>query len=147
MHGFSNLHERPEFFYLFNVINKYVWDYVKKIGVNTKYISLYHTRSWAVRQSGSQAVNQHTHAQSHISLVYYPRVPECGKRFHVHYENNPNEFCPALFSDTEHREKGLIDNDAPIGKTGKALKVDTDTLLIFPSKTLHSVPALSLIHI
>lgn len=141
VHGFSNLHDRPEFFYLFNEINKYLWDYISKVGINSKFISLYHTRSWAVRQAAKQSVAKHIHAQSHISVVYYPRVPRGGKRFHVHYENNPNEFCPNLFSDVEHREKGLVDDEAPIGKIGKALKVETDTLLIFPSKTPHSVPA------
>jgi hypothetical protein len=141
IHGFSNLHAKVEYFSLFTEINKYVWDYVRKLGVNTKEVSLYHTRSWAVRQSCQQAVAKHNHSQSHISLVYYPRVPESGKKFAVHFDDNPNEFCPALFLNNEHRKKGLIDNDAPLGKNGKVLKVETDTLLIFPSKTNHSVPA------
>ena len=103
VHGFL-IYMIGQFFYLFNEINKYLWDYISKVGINSKFISLYH-RSWAVRQAAKQSVAKHIHAQSHISVVYC----KCkgGKRFHVHYENNPNEFCP-IISDVEHREKGLV---------------------------------------
>lgn len=139
VHGFSNLHESVVYSSLFKEINKYLWDYVRKLGVRTEYISLYHSRSWAVRQAGQQAVAKHQHEQSHISLVYYPRIPESGRKFVVHFDSQPNEFCPSLFSN-EHRKKGLVDETAPLSRNGKALKVETDTLLIFPSKTEHSVP-------
>lgn len=139
VNGASNLHLLPAYNELFQKIGISVQDYARKLGIATSKLDFYFTRSWGVRQEGSQEVQEHTHNQSNISVVYYPCVPKGANRINFHLDN-PNEFCPGLFSDIEHISKGLVDGRAPHSRSVNTVLVDSDLLLVFPSKTPHSVP-------
>lgn len=139
VHGNSDLHKRKEFKNVFDNIEIAVSDYILGLGVNRSQLDVYYTRSWAVKQEGTQTVSMHDHSQSHISVCYYPHVHADSGAFVISPEELPNEFFPNLFSDNHHRETGLIDPTNNHTKAHFNIQPRNDLLLIFPSKMFHQV--------
>ena len=133
------LHDQPEFDKFFKLASVAVDNYMTGLGVNTTMLDTYFTRSWAVRQEGSQAVSLHDHAQSHISICYYPEAHPAHGAFVIAPQELPNEFFPNLFSNEHHKTTGLVDANNPHTQACYNLKPQDDMLLIFPSKMHHQV--------
>ena len=140
VNGHSDLHTRPDFVELFDLFKVAVFDYIDGLGVDSNQLDVYFTRSWAVKQEGSQAVALHDHSQSHISLCYYPKVHADSGPFMVCPHELPNEFLPNLFSDDHHKTTGLIDPRNKHTKKYHYIQPVDDLLLVFPSKMFHQVP-------
>ncbi len=133
-HGF--LHEREEFEPLFEAMNTHTKAYMNILGVNDGIFDLYFTRSWGTVQKREERVNFHTHEQSHISVVYYPRVPKNSGMLMFDMPTNPNEFLSGLIKD--RNIKNGVFRPSEFLAQNMNVGVETDLLVIFPSKTNHA---------
>lgn len=137
VNGFEFLHRDEIFAELYRKIHAELLAYLDAMRVKKGLLDLYFTRSWAAVSTGRQEVNTHQHLQSHLSAVYYLRVPEGSGNliFNPFARENQNEFIPGLLQ-KQNFELGVI---APSIALTPAItvEVEDDTLLIFPSKTRH----------
>ena len=136
VHGYHELHHDIPYIPLFNSIGAHVRKYIDELSINTDTFNYYYTRSWATKQIRGRQIDYHRHEQSHISLVYYPKVPKDSGAFYIATDNHQNEIISGLFR-KEYYEKGTIKVGAPHTMAEIPLNVEDDTLLIFPSKTAH----------
>ena len=134
--GIEYLHNRKEFRKLFTEVNKHIGIYFDKLGVETSLFDFYFTRSWGTVSKEQEQIALHTHRQSHLSAVYYPRVPEGSGALVTNMAENPNEFMPNLISH-KHFASGVIKGSQYLAENMNVLVAD-DNLLIFPSKTRHA---------
>ncbi len=137
LHGFEFLHSRDLFEGLFREITKNIENYCRSLNVSENVFDFYYTRSWATVASGQQDIEMHEHMQSHISAVYYPNVPENSGRLLLEPPggSNQNEFIPGLLRSRNFHD-GLIETSLFLSP-GHSINVETDDVLIFPSKTRH----------
>jgi hypothetical protein len=136
VHGFHELHNNPVYLRLFGLIGERVRDYVRDLNINADVFDYYFSRSWATKQTVGKQVDYHRHDQSHISAVYYPRVPANSGDLYLATDNHQNEIMSGLFRQ-EHYEKGIVKVGAPHSMAEVPFKVEDDLLVIFPSKTAH----------
>lgn len=136
VHGFHELHNHPAYLRLFGLIGEQIREYVTGLNIATEAFDYYYTRSWATKQIQDRMIAHHRHDQSHISAVYYPRVPENSGDFYVATDNHQNEIITGLFR-PEYYEKGVVKAGMPHSTAELPIKVEDDLLLIFPSKTAH----------
>jgi uncharacterized protein (TIGR02466 family) len=134
MHGHGFLHLEPAFEPLFEAFVPHIRKYLEVFDLRTDNLSLYFQRSWPVVTRRTQHVAPHSHAQSHISLVYYLKKPDKsgGLRFGV--DSAPNELAPRLFG---VRMEGFRTKGTPLNSN--LIDVDTEEgqILLFPSKATH----------
>ena len=137
LYGFEFLHERNLFEDLFRDISKYVEFYCRKLNISENIFDFYYTRSWATVAYEQQDIEMHQHMQSHISAVYYLNVPkDSGNLLLEPFRgDNQNEFIPGLLRSRNFRD-GLIKTSLYLSP-GASINVETDDIIIFPSKTRH----------
>lgn len=135
IHGHEFLHKRKEFGKLFTEVNKHLGLYIEKIGAEPNVFDFYFTRSWGTVTTNEEQIGFHTHRQSHLSAVYYPRVPENAGALVFNMADNPNEFIPGLIRE-KHFQSGII-KGAGYLVPNMNIWVQDDILLIFPSKMNH----------
>lgn len=136
VNGHEYLHEREEFQPLFEAMTTHVYAYMKILGLNDGIFDLYFTRTWGTVQKREERVHFHCHEQSHISAVYYPRVPKDSGMLIFDMPNNPNEFLNGLIK--ERNIRNGVFRPSELLAQNMNLGVETDLLVIFPSKTNHA---------
>jgi len=136
-HGF--LHKRKEFKKLFTAVTENIREYAAELGANADILDFYFTRSWGTVQNRKERVAFHSHMQSHISAVYYPRVPKDSGMLIFDVNPNPNEFIPGLIRE-EHVKRNVL-RPSPLLAQNMNIGVETDMLVLFPSKINHATQA------
>lgn len=139
VNGHAFLHERAEFRPLFDAIDANLRRYTEQLGVDSKILDFYFTRSWGTVQKRGEKVAFHSHMQSHISAVYYPRVPQNSGMLMFDMNPNANEFIPGLIR-TEHVQRNVI-KPSPLLAQNMNIGVADDMLVLFPSKINHATQA------
>ena len=88
--------------------------------------------------TSNEGIKPHKHKQSHISFAYYLKKDKDSGKLVFHDANPHNEIAPGIFSSPTATKlvKANIYNTVNV-------RVDTsvDDIIIFPSKSLHSVLA------
>ena len=135
--GFEFLHSRKLFQNLFRDISKQVEEYYKTLKVSENIFDFYYTRTWATVTHNQQDIPLHHHAQSHITVVYYLKHPKDSGELIIEpfWDHVQNEFIPGLLT-KQNFENGVIEPSIYLSP-GAGVKIDTDDILIFPSKTRH----------
>ena len=135
--GFEFLHSRQLFENLFREVTKHVDEYHQKLGISKNTFDFYYTRTWATVTYDLQDIPLHHHKQSHITAVYYLKVPEgAGKLIlEPYWSFVQNECIPGLL-EKQNFEDGIV-KPSPYLSPGSGIDVETDDILIFPSKTSH----------
>jgi len=136
VHGFHELHNHPTYLRLFGIIGEQVREYISGLQINEHLFDYYYTRSWATKQVQDKMIAHHRHEQSHISVVYYPSVPEQSGDFYVATDNHQNEIITGLFREEQYK-KGVVKSGSQLSSAELPIKVEDDLILIFPSKTAH----------
>lgn len=139
VNGYGLLHEREEFEKLFTKIDQNVHQYINQLGVDSDLFDIYFTRSWGTIQKRKERIDFHSHMQSHISAVYYPRVPEGSGVLVFDGNPNANEFLPGLLQ-TRNLETGIV-TPSPILAPSMNVGSQEDLLVVFPSKIKHATQA------
>jgi len=137
VNGYEFLHSRKLFETLFTEISKHVEEYRQNLRVSENVFDFYYTRSWGTVTDNQQDIHFHQHMQSHVTVVYYLKVPQgSGDIILEPFGNyNQNEFIPGLIQKQSFRD-GTIEPSLYLSP-GASINVDTDDVLIFPSKTSH----------
>jgi uncharacterized protein (TIGR02466 family) len=135
--GFESLHSRKIFENLFKEISKHVEEYRRTLKISDNIFDFYYTRTWGTVTYSQQDIPFHEHKQSHVTAVYYLKVPKNSGNiiFEPLGKNYQNEFIPGLL-EKQNFEKGLIESSMYLSP-GAGINIDTDDILIFPSKTSH----------
>lgn len=139
--GFEFLFLNKKFFKLFELISTKIKEYTKVIGINPDQLDFYYQRSWATISRNKEGIKPHQHRQSHISFAYYLKKDHNSGKIAFHNDNPRNEIAPGMFASLTLK-KVIIPNTY----NASSITVDTavDDIIIFPSKTLHSVfPAIT----
>jgi uncharacterized protein (TIGR02466 family) len=130
------LHKRKEFGNLFREMDRHLRLYMEQMGIDPSFFDFYFTRSWGTVSKGEEHIAYHKHMQSHLSVVYYPKVPEGSGALVCNMEELPNEFIPGLIRE-QHAEAGILKGADQMAQNMN-IWVKDDVLLIFPSKTRHA---------
>lgn len=135
--GFEFLHTRKIFENLFIEVSKHVEAYRQTLNISENIFDFYYTRSWATVTDDQQNIELHQHMQSHISAVYYLEVPKDGGEFILEpfTRENQNEFVPGLLRKQNFLD-GIIEPSLFLSP-GASVNVESDDILVFPSKTRH----------
>ena len=134
--GYHNIHKTEVYRPVFTLFAKAVREYTKAMGVKDNEYDTYYTRSWGVRQRSNKIIEPHTHAVSHLTGVYYPKVPEGSGNLVVHPKEHQNELFGGLYNVDSYGD-GSIDLGNPLCSDNHGIKVTEDLLVLFPSKTPH----------
>lgn len=135
--GFEFLHVRKSFENLFKEISNQVETYRETLKVADNVFDFYYTRSWATVTTNQQDIQFHKHLQSHITAVYYLKVPKDSGDIILEpfLGYNQNEFIPGLLQKKSFTD-GTLEPSLYLSP-GAGINVETDDILIFPSKTSH----------
>jgi len=134
--GYHSIHNSETYRPVFNLFGMAIMEYIQALGVKPDVYDTYFTRSWAVRQKDNKIIEPHTHAVSHLTGVYYPKVHKDSGNLVVGIEDNPNELFSGLFNPDSYQD-GTLDKNNPLCVEEHGLDVEDDLLMLFPSKTLH----------
>ena len=107
------------------------------LAVSRDKINLYYTRSWATVSRGEEIIRSHSHAQSHISLVYYLQKPKDAGVISFRDGSPPNEFAPHLFQEPMFKA-GILTKVQETNTNTVFVDAKEGDIVIFPSKTLHA---------
>ena len=136
VHGQEFLFSNPKFDNISSLISQAIYKYLKNLSINTEYMNLYYQRTWATLTKEKQNIMFHTHAQSNISFVYFLVKPKNSGGTIFKETEAPNEFCKHLFS-LNGKKKSFISESTPFNTNEVLFDVEQDSVLIFPSKSLH----------
>jgi hypothetical protein len=134
--GHHSIHNEEVYRPVFDLFDLAIKEYIEAIGINKDAYDTYYTRSWGVRQRGNKIVEPHTHAVSHLTAVYYPKIHEGSGDLQVGLPSNPNELFGGLFN-TDSYNDGTLNIRNPLCLEEREVKVEEDLLVLFPSKTQH----------
>lgn len=134
--GFEFLFLNEKFKKLFELISAKIKEYTKVIGINAEYLDFYYQRAWATISRNQEGIKPHQHRQSHITFAYYLKKDMNAGKITFHNDHPRNEIAPGMFGSLTLKK---IVN--PNNYNASSVTVDTkvDDIVIFPSKTLHSV--------
>lgn len=135
----GDFHTIPEMQPLLERLPFALGEYFEALGVNAEKFQAYISRCWPAYQTVGQEIHLHRHMQSNISGVYYVDVPPESGEFAFYFYDVACEFIPGLFSSDAHAKKGLLKSWNLMRATEVPLVMETDQLILFPSKTLHRV--------
>lgn len=131
-HGF--LHLEDSFKPLIDALAPHIGKYMEALQLRTDNLDLFFQRSWPVVTRKGQKVKLHTHAQSHISLVYYLKKPTESGGIRFTMFSAPNELAPTLFEP----QMGMFRIEStPINSNHVELDVEEGQVLVFPSSAMH----------
>lgn len=136
VNGFHQVHNNPLYAPVFNAVGIAIREYLPAIGVSDTAFDYFYIRSWGVRQTGDQTVKYHNHGDAHLSVVYYPKVPEGSGKLQLFNHDPPNMLFSGMFNEEQYAD-GTLDSKNPQCRDHHSLTVDDDLLVIFPSKTYH----------
>lgn len=134
--GYHNIHKTEAFRPVFILFAKAVREYTQAMGIKEDEYDTYYTRSWGVRQRSNKIIEPHTHAVSHLTGVYYPKVPEGSGDLALYTKEHQNELFGGLYNVDSYGD-GSIDSGNPLCSDSHGIKVTEDLLVLFPSKTPH----------
>jgi len=134
--GYHAIHNSKVYAPIFKMFGIAVRDYIAALGSSPDMYDYYYTRSWGVRQTKAMALPAHTHAVSHLSGVYYPKVPEGSGSFIASNPDPANQLFSGMY-DEDYYLDGTLDPNNPLCAQEASFKVYEDLLLLFPSKTMH----------
>ncbi len=135
--GFEQLHleESVSDFYN-NTLTQAVNEYLKMLSVSTSMnLNIYLTKSW-FNVTNRAGINNHNHAEHHISFVYYPHVPQGNDAGFVllHGGKHPNEPYDGFLAVNTFDQNQF-------NATQCNLNVSEGTLYLFPSDLYHHIDA------
>ena len=138
--GFLHLDE--SFSPLFDAFMPHLKGYLETLEIKVENLELFCQRSWAVVTRKEQKVAMHSHAQSHISLVYYLQKPEASGGIRFTMKGCPNELAPNLFEacmglEEEGEGTAFLQQWTPFNANHIDVDTEEGQMLIFPSKALH----------
>lgn len=134
--GHHSIHNLEVYRPVFDLFDLAIQEYTQALGIKGGVYDTYYTRSWGVRQRGNKIVEPHTHAVSHLTGVYYPKIHEGSGGLQVGLQDNPNELFSGLFN-TDSYNDGTLDLTNPLCNEVSNIEVEEDLLILFPSKTEH----------
>ena len=131
-HGFLHLEDsyRP----LIDALTPHLGKYMEALQLSTENLDLFFQRCWPVMTTKKQKVKPHSHAQSHISLVYYLQKPADSGGIRFSMLSAPNELAPNLF---EPQMGVFRTQSTPINSNHVDLDVQEGHVLLFPSSAMH----------
>ena len=136
VNGYHQLHDDPIYAPLVAVVHKALIEYNTAAGIAPNQYDYWFTRSWAVKQTEGRVVDYHRHEMSHISIVYYPEVPEGSGSLQLATDSHQNELYDGMFRPEQYTQRMVsLSNPHSAAETG--LVVSNDLLVLFPSKTGH----------
>ena len=135
--GFEFLHNNSNFEKLFKEIYKSIIEYLESLSVDHSQLNIFFQRSWATISRNGENIENHRHAQSHISFAYYLKKKDNDSKITFYDDHRHNEIIPALFSSATLFDKGLTKSRGILNSPVIIFDTKEDDLIIFPSKTLH----------
>lgn len=135
--GYESIHQEPSVENFFtDTLQKALNQYFASLKLNKDNFDVYVTKAF-FNVTTKQSINEHDHAENHLSFVYYPHVPRHLERELVLRTNNykhPNEPYPQFFA--SNVEDGKWD---ALNSLYMNLDVHEGMLYIFPSDMKHNV--------
>lgn len=136
--GFETVHHEPslEFFFR-DVLVPTVNEYLNSLHLDPDYFDVHVTKTF-FNVSDKNGINEHDHAENHISFVYYPNVFKGKERNIIFYHPSrahPNEPYTQWF------DSNVMNWDYTNAKSFN-LPVEEGIIYIFPSKLAHNVQKL-----
>ncbi len=134
VHGHGFLHLDDTYKPLIDALTPHIGKYMEALKLSTENLDLFFQRCWPVVTTKNQKVNLHSHAQSHISLVYYLQKPAESGGIRFSTRSAPNEPVPFLF---EPRMGIFRTQHTPLNSNHVDLEVDEGQVLLFSSTAMH----------
>lgn len=134
--GFVTLHQDPAFNFLFQFASEAAKDYVARLLIDPEDFDFYIVKSWA-NIIKNRSIPMHSHADAHLSFVYYVNVPDDTKTPLV-FHNNPNRYEP--FTGLTRWNSNEWD---PVNSGSWAFIPNPGSIMVFPAKMNHECPCTS----
>lgn len=131
------LFSEPLFQNLAKQIGDSIKSYLAGMSINVELLDFYFQRSWATVSYQNQNIALHDHAQSNISFAFFLKKPANSGGTLFQCNDLPNEIAKDIFNQDKYN-LGLIKQTNAFNAKHALIDAEQDTLLIFPSKALHS---------
>ncbi len=138
------LHNLPEFDPLFQRIGQLVNASLSKMGLSSSHLDLYILRSWANLSTKGMVTAEHSHLNSHISVVYYP--DKSSTQATIKFQCGIEQSWVTGFNTLPYKRAGLHDATNPLSANYYSIDPQEDLCLIFPSSLVHSVSPNASVH-
>lgn len=136
--GFETVHheESLEFFFKDKLMPS-VKEYLETLNVDPDFFDVHVTKSF-FNVTDQNGINEHNHAENHVSFVYYPRVAKGKERDLIFYhpsEAHGNEPYTQWFESNAKNWDFINARSYSVG-------VEEGVIYIFPSKLTHNIKKL-----
>lgn len=135
--GMIYLHMDSELENLFRFISKCVGLYMQELSLDAGRFDINIVKTWISATNKETVTPIHGHATSHLSFVYYMKMPKDADGLMFQIEKSPNEPFYGAFSPDTNRQKSLILEPNYLNSNRSIVVPREGQLLIFPSHLLH----------
>ena len=133
--GFETVHHEESLSFFFsNKLLPTVNEYLKTLHIDPEFYDVHVTKTF-FNVTDQNGINEHNHAENHVSFVYYPRVAKHKERNLIFYhpsEAHGNEPYTQWFDSNVHGWDYINARSFSVG-------VEEGVMYIFPSKLTHNI--------
>ncbi len=137
------LHKNPYYQVFFNELKYHIDEYFKVLNVDYTKLSYHVIKAWSgCHYSGTPQLKPHNHNEANLSFVYYVKTDESSDKLCITQNDNRNESVGGLFEPSKQRN--LITGFNGYNCDNYTITPKEGTVVIFPSKTIHSTQQIAI---
>jgi len=136
VNGFEKYHQDSRYDDFFSPLSTAIFHYCMDIGVNHEMFNFEVVRCWGTKTKSGENISKHTHDYAHLSVVYYPKVPEACGELILSVQNPQNELVPGMFT-AESYQMGALSYNTQESLNILGYEPKDDMYVMFPAKTQH----------
>jgi uncharacterized protein (TIGR02466 family) len=135
--GMVYVHTDPALEAFFRFVSKCVASYMTELGLDISRLDINIVKTWISATNNTTVTPIHRHATSHLSFVYYMKMPKEADALMFQIFESPNEPYYGAFSESNFRQRSLVIDRNWLNSNSATIVPTEGQLLVFPSHLLH----------
>jgi uncharacterized protein (TIGR02466 family) len=135
--GHVYVHTDPALAQLFKFISDGIKAYLAMLEFDHSRVDINIVKTWISATDSNTVTPVHMHATSHLSFVYYMKMPKDADAIAFQIQASPNEPYYGAFSESTPRQQSFVLERNALNSNQSVLPVQEGQLLVFPSHLYH----------
>ncbi len=121
----------------FEFVSLCVASYLDQLAYDRSRVDINIVKTWISATNSVTVTPVHSHATSHLSFVYYMKMPEEADAIAFQIQASPNEPYNGAFSESTNRQRSMVMERNALNANQSIVLVEEGQLLVFPSHLHH----------
>ncbi len=121
----------------FEFVSQCVAGYLDQLAFDRSRVDINIIKTWISATDSNTVTPVHMHATSHLSFVYYMKMPKDADAIAFQIQASPNEPYYGAFSESTPRQQSFVLERNALNSNQSVLPVQEGQLLVFPSHLYH----------